>query len=57
MKIESITDVAQRLIEAIDKYTNNDNHSEHVMIKNIVTELDELRLWIKDGILEKRTTN
>ena len=56
MKIESITDVAQRLIEAIDKYTNDESECLFVDIKDIEHELGELTSWVEDGILEKRTT-
>ena len=56
MKIESITDVAQRLLDAIERYKSY-NEGFSVELESIKTELDELKAWVKGGILEKRITN
>ena len=53
----SIIDIARALIDAIEKHTNDESEYLSVDIRDIKTELDELRLWVNTGTLEKRITN
>lgn len=54
MKIISITDKAEALIEAIEINISAD---DTIPLQYINDELQELKEWVKDGKLEERITN
>jgi len=63
MEIRSITDVARNLIDAIDQNTIELTDPKRptetdvfITQRFIADELEELRDWVKNGILEKRKT-
>ena len=62
MKIESILDIARKLIKAIDENTTSGQIEENnfcavIPKQYIADELEELREWVKNGTLEKRETD